>query len=174
MRISKIAYEYLRNMHIMNMFGINGWKEYTKILKNYGEEEKSELVKFKYDNQDLFIRSFSTDILLMDSILVGKRVDRKWIGEYSWVEEYLMNLNKKRPIIVDAGANVGLFSRWVLKRVPEAQIYAIEVESENYDILKRNTYRYFVNCINKGLWSKECRLKLIAMDTGECRYGGSN
>lgn len=167
MRISEKAYEYMRDLHIMNMFGIKGWKEYNKIFKNYGEEDKSELVKFKYDNRDLFIRSFSTDIMLMDSILVGKRVDRKWIGEYSWVEDYLMNLNKKRPIIVDAGANVGLFSRWVLKRVPEAKIYAIEAESKNFEILKRNTQGYFVNCINKGLWSKECRLKVIARDTGE-------
>lgn len=167
MKITEKVYSLLRELYIINMFGMRGWKEYRKVLGNYGEEAKSELVKFKYDNQDLFIRSFSTDIMLMDSILGGKRVNRKWSGEYSWVEDYLMNLHKKRPIIIDAGANVGLFSRWVLKRVPEAQVYAIEVESGNFEILKRNTHRYSVCCINKGLWSKECHLKVIARDTGE-------
>lgn len=167
MKITEKIYGYWRDLYIMNVFGISGYKKYKQIFSSYGENAKSKLVKFKYDHQDLFIRSFSTDIMLMDSILIGKRVNGKWIGEYSWAEDYLVNLNKQRPIIIDAGANVGLFSRWLLKRIPQAQIYAIEPEHENYKILERNTQGYSVNCINKGLWSKECHLKVIARDTGE-------
>jgi FkbM family methyltransferase len=44
----------------------------------------------------------------------------------------------KLPLIVDAGANTGASTLWFKHRYPEAFIAAIEPESDNFDLLKRN------------------------------------
>lgn len=152
-------YRWLR---VIKVFGILGGSKYqiTPILR-----KSSNLMKLKYDKHDLLLRSFSTDMMLADSILIGKFRNRKWVGEYTLVEKYLMK-RKKNPIVIDAGANIGLFTRWVLKRKPEAKIYAIEPEAENYKILKQNVKGYSVECMQRGLWSKKCFLEVIPRDTG--------
>lgn len=43
------------------------------------------------------------------------------------------------PLIVDAGANIGLASIWFAKRFPDAEIIAIEPDKENCELLRRNT-----------------------------------
>lgn len=44
----------------------------------------------------------------------------------------------KGHVVVDAGANVGLFSLWVARRNPAATVYAIEPFPLNFDCLCRN------------------------------------
>lgn len=41
-------------------------------------------------------------------------------------------------VIVDAGANVGLFSVWLARRYPRCRIVAFEPFAENYELLVRN------------------------------------
>jgi FkbM family methyltransferase len=43
-----------------------------------------------------------------------------------------------RPIIIDAGANIGAASLWFLNQFPEAVVVAIEPEPNNAAILKKN------------------------------------
>lgn len=44
----------------------------------------------------------------------------------------------KRPVIIDAGANIGLASIWFAKRFPEATIVAIEPDPGNLELCRRN------------------------------------
>jgi FkbM family methyltransferase len=43
-----------------------------------------------------------------------------------------------KPVIVDAGANIGAASLWFRKALPEASIVAIEPEENNVNILRKN------------------------------------
>ena len=45
-------------------------------------------------------------------------------------------------VILDAGANIGASSIYFAKRFPDAKIYAIEMEDENYALLCRNVRQY--------------------------------
>ena len=45
----------------------------------------------------------------------------------------------RKPIIVDAGANIGAASLWFLSKYPDASIVAIEPDSNNLAILRKNT-----------------------------------
>lgn len=47
-----------------------------------------------------------------------------------------------RPVIIDCGANIGLASIWFANRFPDALIYAIEPEPDNFAILTRNCAGY--------------------------------
>jgi hypothetical protein len=61
-------------------------------------------------------------------------------GEYNIVLN-MINLNtnyKKEKIIIDAGANVGYTSIFLLKNLENSKIYSIEPSSTNFEILKEN------------------------------------
>jgi FkbM family methyltransferase len=59
-------------------------------------------------------------------------------------------------VIVDVGANIGVFSVKAAHDFPNAKIYAIEPSSKTFEILKRNTEHYpRVSCLNEGLGDKE-------------------
>lgn len=45
----------------------------------------------------------------------------------------------KRPVIIDAGANIGAASRWFAQVYPEAHVVAVEPDPANAELLKANT-----------------------------------
>ena len=45
---------------------------------------------------------------------------------------------RDRPVIIDAGANVGLASLWLLGRYPGAEVHAFEPASDNFALLHHN------------------------------------
>jgi FkbM family methyltransferase len=69
--------------------------------------------------------------------------------------------------IIDAGANVGFASVAFANRYPDAQVIALEVDAENYEILRRNVAPYpNVHPLRAGLWSHRAYLK-ITNPTGD-------
>jgi FkbM family methyltransferase len=46
--------------------------------------------------------------------------------------------NGQKPIIIDAGANIGLATLWFKAQYPEAAVIAIEPDLENFAVLKEN------------------------------------
>ena len=48
-------------------------------------------------------------------------------------------VENKRPLIVDAGANIGASVVYFASKIPSARIVAIEPAADNFDLLKRNT-----------------------------------
>jgi len=49
---------------------------------------------------------------------------------------------KSGDIVVDLGANIGLFSIYVKELYPKTKIYAFEPEKRNFELLKRNMKKY--------------------------------
>ncbi len=161
----------IRIIYIIHLFGlIAGIKYFYYFEKMKGKDithkDSGKGIRLKYDHHELIVRRDSTDLLLVESILVGRFINKHWIGEYNQVEEYLKELPRD-PVIVDAGANIGLFSRLILKKRPDAKIYAIEAEDNNYEVLKSNTNEYAVKTYGCGVWSKNCKLKVFPRDTGD-------
>ncbi len=161
----------IRIIYIIYLLGLIAGLKYIHYFKKAKSEDithkdSSKEIRLKYDHHYLTVRGDSTDLLLVESILIGRFINRRWVGEYTQVEEYIKKLPYE-PVIVDAGANIGLFSRLVLKKRPDANIYAMEPESNNYRILRSNTSKYTVKAYRCGLWSKNCKLKVIPRDTGD-------
>ncbi|MDE6844906.1 MAG: FkbM family methyltransferase [Lachnospiraceae bacterium] len=160
-----------RIVHIIHLFGLVGGLKYIWYYKKAKAESEltnsGKTIKLRYGHRDLLVRTNSTDLLLVESILVGRFIDRKWIGEYCQIDDFMKRLSTKSPIIIDAGANIGLFSRLILRNYPDARIYAVEPESYNFKILKSNTRQYPVNCVWGGVWSHDCKLKVVSGDIGE-------
>ncbi|KAK1979504.1 FkbM family methyltransferase [Colletotrichum cereale] len=67
------------------------------------------------------------------------------------------------PFIIDAGANIGLFSLYMKKKYPSATILAFEPAPETYDVLRRNLELHNMSEVETyayGLSSKATTTKL--------------
>lgn len=102
------------------------------------------------------LRSGTSDILIFFQVFVYK--------------EYAINFIDHPKIIIDGGANIGLFSVLMKNKFPNSKIICIEPDRENYDLLQKNVSSYSeVYCENCGLWNREANLKVFdKFELGKC------
>ncbi|MGV3504260.1 MAG: FkbM family methyltransferase [Adhaeribacter sp.] len=76
-------------------------------------------------------------------------------------KHYEIDFVGQPKVIIDGGANIGLFSVLIKNNFPETKIIAIEPDIENFETLQHNMSGYEqVYCENFGLWNKESNLKI--------------
>lgn len=96
----------------------------------------------------VWLRARSSDIECFCQIFVHGELDVPVPGQPRYV--------------IDAGANIGLASVWLANRYPGATIDALEVDSANAALLRRNVGAYpNVSVVQQGLWSHACTLKIL-------------
>ena len=70
--------------------------------------------------------------------------------------EYNIKFEKKPKLIIDCGANIGLFAIKMKNKFPETQIIAIEPDPDNFQMLQNNLLKYKdVFLENNGIWNKD-------------------
>ena len=57
---------------------------------------------------------------------------------YAVPSSLLLSLDDRPPIIIDAGANIGLFTLWARSKFPSANILAFEPVPQTFDVLRKN------------------------------------
>jgi FkbM family methyltransferase len=76
-------------------------------------------------------------------------------------EIYKFKCSSPCPIIIDAGANIGLSTIYFKEKYPGAIITSIEPDAEVYRCLQQNIVRHNlegINLINKALWNQKTKL----------------
>lgn len=75
-------------------------------------------------------------------------------------EQYQRPRTESLEFIVDAGANIGLTSVYLLQRHPRAQVIAIEPDVENFRVAEHNLRQFGDRCrlVYAGLWPTEGEL----------------
>src|SRR5713101_7274505 len=102
------------------------------------------------------VRLRTSDVTVFNQVLV--------------LAEYDCDFLKTPKVIDDAGANVGLTSVFYANKYPTARIFAIEPESSNFEMLKKNTAPYSnIVLVHAGLW--KCNKELSLVDPGIGKYG---
>lgn len=98
------------------------------------------------------LRARTTDLRTFEDVVVR--------GQYQY------DCPRDPKVIVDVGANIGLASAYLATRFPDARIFAIEPEAENFRLLQKNVRPYKnVQPIQAALWSTDTLVELV--DTGE-------
>lgn len=113
-------------------------------------------------NLDIYYRPFSSDCnLLWDFFVFGTNSDYS-TGHYFYREMEGQNVE----YIIDAGANIGLFSALYGEKYPDAKIIAVEPDADSYRVLKMNTaFDKNITCIQGGLWSRSTELAIENPDS---------
>ena len=78
-------------------------------------------------------------------------------------QEYqLPNIENYQPkLILDCGGNIGCAAVYFANKYPDAQIYSIEPESDNFKLLTFNTAFYDnIHPIKSALWDKETFIRV--------------
>lgn len=76
------------------------------------------------------------------------------------------------PLIIDAGANIGLATLWFANLFPQAKIASIEPDQDNFALLVRNTKHLGskVLPINAGIWDHSTRLEIVNPNSGSASF----
>jgi FkbM family methyltransferase len=96
----------------------------------------------------IVLRSRTSDIRVFDQVFLDRQYDR-------------MPVRDPR-VIVDAGANIGLASLFLLRKYPDVRVIAIEPDPENLPLAEKNLHPYRDRCIllPGALWSMRARLSI--------------
>lgn len=125
-------------------FGIDGSLYY---IKEHSKRNKGELLEFRSKElkYPIIMRKGTSDFKVFIQV----------IYELS----YRIFLKDKPEVIIDCGANIGLATVYFKQRYPNAQIYAIEPDLENFNILCKNIQPYTgIKALRAGIWHKETDL----------------
>ncbi len=75
--------------------------------------------------------------------------------------EYDVPFSTAPKVIIDGGANIGLFAVLMKNRYPDSKVICIEPDPENFRLLKENLSNYSdVHFENTGLWNVDTKLKV--------------
>lgn len=88
---------------------------------------KSVSVHLRELGKSVILRSHTSDIFVLNELVLDRGYD-----------PVLAFLPDPVRVVVDLGANVGLVSRWILDKYPDAQVIAVEPEPGNAAVLRRN------------------------------------
>lgn len=100
--------------------------------------------KIRYLKHPIFHRMGTSDWRVFQDILLQQEYDVPYPTHSEAVSTFYRRAlsSSKRPVIIDCGANIGMASVWYAHRFPEALIYAIEPEPENFSMLLKNCENY--------------------------------
>ena len=122
-------------------------------------------------NRYLYFRPGTSDESVIRQIFQAWHYDIARLRRWSSIRGFLENhhLKGRRPLIIDAGANIGATSVFFAMTFPTALVVAIEPEEHNFDLLSKNTEGLDRSCIRAALASEPgCA---VVLDSGSGNWG---
>jgi FkbM family methyltransferase len=106
-----------------------------QIILNFGE---GNALPFAFRNHSV------GDKGVIQQIFVNRDYDLSQLARAKDISaEYTRIVNAAHaPLIIDCGANIGASPIWFARVFPKAQVFALEPERHNYEILERNCRGY--------------------------------
>jgi FkbM family methyltransferase len=114
----RLSWETAR-FHVANKYGSRGsatqFKVKVRLSRNY--------------NAEIHLRTFSGDLFVLFEVLCDNVYN---------IPESILPPNTVR-VILDCGGNVGITALYLASKYPDARIYSIEPDAENFALLSSNT-----------------------------------
>jgi len=128
------------------------------------------LFTIRRGRRKIWLRNTPSDTSIFFQIMVKREYDtRCWpVLHERLANEYARLVEKKcKPIIIDAGANIGLASLWFAELFPESTIYAIEPDEGNLSVLRRNVCGVSnIIPVAGAVWDRPSRLRITNPTAG--------
>lgn len=120
---------------------------------------------------ELIIRQNTSDTQLVGQIFMDTAFDLRRLRRFEEVMEFQKTMERsgKRPLIVDAGANIGLTSVYFSAQCKDALIVAVEPEPANFAVLHHNVSGLPVIPVPCAIAASP--QKMVVVDPGEGEWG---
>jgi FkbM family methyltransferase len=138
-----VTYGFILFIRFLREFGlIKGWNIFLKLKYN-----RCQSILIPGLEHPIALRPNTSDIDVFIQIFI--------------YHEYRINWKTAFAEILDLGANVGMFALFMHRLHPNAAIYCVEPDEENYQILVANVSKYpTIHTLKKGIWNKTTMLHL--------------
>lgn len=154
------------NFYLFRQKKINQLKDLYKILFHY---DKLHIVRKKENNK---IDNQQTIERYKEGVTKFKNINFHYVDFASFqstVNElfkqkiYSFKTNKKTPLIIDCGANIGLSILFFKELYPDCKITAFEADPKVFSVLLKNVEQFKdIQLINKALWDSETKLQFYS------------
>jgi FkbM family methyltransferase len=133
----KLLLSFLKHLRL---FGVKGvWRRALLMADPSISEIR---ISIPDRTEEAIIRLGTTDVAAFEHVFLNR--------------EYDIPFATPPPVIVDAGANVGMSSVYFATRYPKARIIAIEPDPGNFSVLRKNAELFSnIVAINAALWRKD-------------------
>jgi len=122
---------------------------------------------------EILFRPGSTDPLVIGQVFCDLAYDLQRLRRGKDIFKFLDNArtSKKRPLIIDAGANIGASSIYLATLCPDGLVVALEPEAKNFELLLKNTKQCKnVTALQCALAEKTKRVRIIDPGVGNWGY----
>jgi FkbM family methyltransferase len=147
-------------VRLVGAFGIrDGCRAYARTYL-YPRSTGS-IFSISINGREIWLRKTVSDITTFMQIFVAREYDTRRWRQNAWVDAAYRSMLEAgdTPVIIDAGANIGLASVWYAAQYPKARIYAVEPDAANMAMLTRNTKDLAaVVRLQGAVWDQPCRL----------------
>ncbi|WP_170252670.1 FkbM family methyltransferase [Adhaeribacter aerolatus] len=133
-------------------------KTLFRLLQNFGVEYGISLfINFKLNRLDnLRLPNINSSISLRKGTSDSDAFYQVFV-----LNEYKIDFIERPKVIIDGGANIGLFTVLMKNKFPEAKVISVEPDKDNFAMLQKNVANYNnVYCENLGLWNRKTKLKI--------------
>jgi FkbM family methyltransferase len=117
-------------------------------------------------------RKDTTDEQVMKLVLVDNQYDLNRLTRANELLTFVWQQEAKglRPLIVDAGANIGASAIYFLANLPNAMVVAVEPDAGNFDLLSKNVAGLNVKPFHAAISSSPGRARVFDGGTGHSGY----
>lgn len=117
-------------------------------------------------------RTGATDKQVVAQVFGQQQYDLRRLARFGDLAAFLKILREsgRRPLIIDAGANIGAASVFMAINLPRARIIAIEPEADNFALLTRNVAGLDVHCVQAALAAHPGHTRLVDPGMGAWAY----
>ena len=112
----------------------------------------------------IYLRRMGSDSAVFNQIFIKQQYVPQSSLHNTWLHQKFREAIQigRTPVILDLGANIGLAARWFESQFPEAVIYSVEPDANNFAILKNNVMGHSnIVPLHAAVWSHEGQLRVL-------------
>jgi len=118
----------------------------------------------------IYLRKTVSDHSIFWQCIVQRQYDMfRFTQSNRLMSEYREAVEKgTSPLIIDCGGNIGLSALYLATLFPDAKIYVVEPDEDNFEMLKMNTASLGdrVVALDGGIWHESGRLRIVNPESG--------